>query len=119
MGALHTAILAGTAEERHTLVVAAIVKLGAKARSITRDGYTLTLVGAPQVGMNGLLQFSVRITRDGVVVTPPDLNPVFVRFPPYLVVDPKGDVVIDGTTYKEDLEAAILSIIGPLIDKVK
>jgi hypothetical protein len=122
MGALHNAILNGTAEERHTLVRDAIIALGANAvgRSITRDGFTITLLTAPMVGMNGLLQFSCRITRvsDGAVVTPPDLNPVYVRFPPYLVADPTGDVVINGTTFKEDLGAVIESIIGPLIDKV-
>jgi hypothetical protein len=120
MGALHNALQNATVEERHTLVRDAIIALGAKARSITRDGFTITLLGAPMVGMNGLLQFSCRITRvsDGAVVTPPDLNPIFVRFPPYLV-EGNGDVTINGVRYREDLEAAILGIIEPLIDKVR
>ena len=118
MGAIFDAIAANPSQ-RHAIVRDAYLALPAGDRSISRDGYTITSVGKPTMGMNGMLQLVCRITRqsDGANVTPRGLNPIVIHSPPYLVPG-NGDVTIDGVRYREDLGAALLTIIESLIDQV-
>ena len=118
--------------KRQAVKVAAFVALPHKDRKVTVRGYTVALVEHPFAGPEGFLEFHVKVTKDGKDVTPagwvgPDGKPGHIRIPdPRLhVPDPAGDIVRtsthpDGTvttqTFREDLHAALLSVVGGLVD---
>jgi len=120
-----TDLLAGrTPAERHAIKASALAAIGAAmvGQSITRAGWTFTLLSAPIVTAS-LLEFSVGIRRAGKDVTPPDLNPIRIYNPPILVPDPAGDVEVvtpKGTTrFREDLPAATLAIVRDLFSEYR
>jgi hypothetical protein len=116
------------ARERHRVKARAFAALsGQMGRSVSRTikgvAWKVTLTTAPKF-TDDLLEFSVRIQRAGVNVTPPDLNPIRVHNPPILVDDPAGDIVRTWTDeegvvrtrrLREDLPAALLAIVRDLV----
>ena len=111
-------------KERHRIKAEAFAALPDRSRAVTRGRFRATLTSRPAVDARGALAFTLRIERDGVDVTPPDLNPVRVVNPPILVPDAAGPIVLDlhdregrvtgSLRYREDLEAALLSIVREL-----
>ena len=111
--------------QRQAIKVAAFVALPNVVNVVTVGAYTVTLVARPVRAANGTLQFNVKITKDGVDVTPATMNPVRVWNPPVLVPDAAGDIVttstdpdtqvVTTTKYREDLHNALLAIAGNLV----
>ena len=106
--------------------VAAFVALPNVVNVVTVGAYTVTLVARPVRAANGTLQFTVKIAKGGVDVTPPPpFNPIEVSGEiPITVADPAGDLVQtftypDGTVtqvrFREDLHACLLTIAGNLV----
>ena len=127
MGALHDALAAATTrEERREILLDAYAALDARVRTVERGQFTITILARP-IRRTRTVRFRVRIVRtsNGRDVTPDDLNPIDVANPPYLVLDPAGDVVRMEpdpktgepvvVTYREDLEAVLRKIIVNLL----
>lgn len=93
MGLVEDVAAAPSVIERSRVKAEALAALPALAgRSVTRGRFTVTILDAPRVVAHKLV-FRVRIERDGIDVTPPDLNPIEVTNPPVLVEDPAGSIV--------------------------
>lgn len=81
-------------------------------QSWSRGKLTATIIDGPHVDASErMVSLSVRVTRDGRDITPPDLNPISYVNPPILVPDAAGDVDRDGQRFREDLRAALLTIV--------
>lgn len=105
--------------ERHRIKAEAFAALASLAgQSWKRGRLTATVIDGPHLrAAIRAVELSVRITRDGVDITPSSLNPLLYVNLPILVPDPAGDVVRastdpDGTVterrFREDPRAALL-----------
>lgn len=128
MGALHDAVQAATTpQERKAIKAQAWVDEGlAEGFNFNYRGYKITLVVAMDID-TGDVVFEASLAKGGTDYTPPDLNPIRIVNPPYLVEDAAGDVTIgyidaDGNpqtiTAREDVPARIISQLQDLGDKV-
>ena len=128
MGTLHDAVVAASTEnERKALKAQAWAAEGlAEGWNFNYRGHKVELTAAMDASSGDVL-FTARIEKAGVDVTPPDLNPIRIVNPPYLVEDAAGDVTIayldaDGQeqtiTAREDVPARIISQLSDLADKV-
>lgn len=114
--------------QRRRLKAEAIAQAALTGRTWTRGRWAVTVVGAPQVRQwvagDGTTRYgvelSLRVERNGVDVTPADLNPILVPDPPLLVEDPNGPIVRtgelpDGSTvtrrYRDDIVGGLLSVL--------
>jgi len=119
MGALHNALQGKTRAQRRAIKNAAFANLGTATRQYSVRGFTIDVMGKMRESNKDTLRLWVRVTRDSddKDVTPDDINPIDVVNPPYLVEDPTGDVEIDGTMYREDLEYHVKRIIRDVLRK--
>ena len=128
MGALHDAVIAASSEsERKAIKAQAWVDEGLAAGwNFNYRGYKVTLAVAMEMD-TGDVVFNTTLSKGVTDYTPPDLNPIRIVNPPYLVVDAAGDVTIayldaEGNpktiTAREDIPARIISQLRDLGDKV-
>jgi hypothetical protein len=128
MGALHDAVTAATSEnERKRIKAQAWVDQDlSEGWNFNYRGYKVELTAALDL-VNDNVVFQAKLSQGGTDYTPPDLNPITIVNPPYLVEDPGGDIVLtwtdaDGveqqTLCKEDVAARIVSQLQDIGDKV-
>lgn len=128
MGALHDAVLAaGSEQERKRIKAQAWVDVDlSQGWAFNYRGYRVELSAAMDL-VNDDVVFQAALSKGGVDVTPPDLNPIRIVNPPYLVEDPSGDVTLTwtdaegvehSTIAKEDVVARITSQLQDLGDKI-
>ena len=128
MGAIHDAVQAASSEsERKAIKAQAWVDEGlAEGWNFNYRGYKVTLTVAMAMD-TGDVTFHATLSKAGVDLTPPDLNPIRIVNPPYMVEDAAGDITIgyldaDGNpqtiTAREDIPARIISQLQDLGDKV-
>lgn len=105
--------------ERQRIKARAFAQLASLAgQSWTRGPITATITDGPRLNLAlRAVDLSVRVERDGIDVTPPNMNPLQYRNAPILVPDPNGDVVrtstsddglVTETRFREDPRAALL-----------
>lgn len=98
--------------ERHRIKAEAIASLGSLAgQSWARGRLTATVIDGPHLrAAIRAVELSVRITRDGVDITPADLNPLIYVNPPTIVSDPAGEIDLgpERGRFREDPRAALL-----------
>jgi hypothetical protein len=118
----------GTPAERAAVkaqALASLANLVGKSVSRTVNGHVwkVTLMTAPTYS-GGTLTFDLSLKRDGVDVTPPDLNPVSIHNPPVLVSDANGDIVqtwtdrlgvVHADAFREDLLQALLTVVADVV----
>lgn len=91
-------------------------------RTVVRRNFTMTLddivVGMTPAGSVMLsCVVSVVNTNTGNVVTPPDLNPIIVVNPGFIVDDPDGEIDLDGGRHAR--ESLVDAFLGTLTDVLR
>lgn len=128
MGAIHDALATATTEgERKAIKAQAWVDQGlAQGWNFNYRGYKVTLTAAMAMD-SGDVVFHATLSKSGTDYTPPDLNPIRMVNPPFMVEDPGGEIAITFTDVDgnpqvryatENVLARIVSELQSIGDKV-
>ena len=126
MGDLHDSLDGKTPAQCHALKAAAWADLPDVPRAIAWGDYVVAIDHRPVVSIvDGMLEFTIRITKDDVDVTPARMNPIRVHNPPYTVRDAGGDIeeeirdpdgqLIETRKYSENIPLVLLGLIRDLL----